>query len=791
MISLLSSIQAKENLKEEIVLTDETLALRLSFLNPKISPFIERNEQQNIPKLLDQFQQQPLGLCLGFFDGFHLAHQALVEALHEHCLKEKCVPALFTFDQKPRENLVHLQSLEERLASFEKAGVVYTFVQTFNDTFKSLSPEVFVKKILVEVLNAKLIVVGYDFTFGKDGKAKVSDLEQLCQAYGIKCVVLPPVYYGGQVVHSTALRQMLSEGRLEDYVAFSGKAYVVKGKVIQGQQLGRKLDFSTANLVYGEGLPQLPYGVYYSYTQVGKVRYFSISNLGLRPSIQEQEKQLLLETYIYDFEQDLYGMPIEVELLAFVRPEQKFESLEALKTQVLQDKANGLIWHENRKEAYLKAKIGDIEVYHVPSTDFVTNYFNIELAFPYEKEKHAARQVLFEYLTSLNASCENTLAFNRRLESFYGAALDLKYKRVQGQSIYQLYGQALRQAPDGQSSFKLLFNEALNCLLYPKREAEGNFVKHIYEKELENFKEAFEERKNNAELQIQEDAFRHLYELLSQSLEDREKIFLEAYLRPERLEDYQHFSEEALEQAYHEALALSKIKVYISGKYTSQDFEDFFQKLALFPQNLKRQSFHKRYTRPLSPLRATNLVSQTYETPIAQAQSYLHLFYKVDLDFSSYKSFYMNFFNLLLGGDTYSALFKTLREEKHWCYHVGTEYHASLGLLHLQVSVLKGQEQACIEEIHRQMEALQQGKIDEGSFEQMKKSVLGEILSLQDQMVDSLFRASHLYAQEQRPLPLKVLYRFVEELKIEDFAKVGLPLSHILTYCGQGVEFEL
>lgn len=774
MISLLSVVRKKDN-------TNEHEQLFYPFSVKTLS----QTNQVNV-----DLPQENLGLCLGFFDGFHMAHQTLVQHLLEACLEENLCPALFTFDDKPKNQQGSIQSLTQRLKTFEKAGIAYTFIQHFDHYFKSLNPSDFIEQILIKNMKVKLIVVGYDFVFGKNGQGTVQDLEQICQKYAVRCILVPPVYYGGKIVHSQDLRLLLNEGKLEETCAFMGRPYVLQGEVKTGQQLGSKLQFPTANVELNQEDNLLPYGVYYSYTKVGKVRYYSISNLGLRPSIHENQKRLLLETFIYDFKQDLYGQTIEVELLKFVRPEQKFENLEALKKQVWKDKEDGLVWHQNRKESYFKAQIGDIEVYHLPSTDFVTQYFNIELAFPYEKEKHASRQVLFEYLTSLNAGFENTLAFNRHLESFYGAALDLKYKRSKGQIIYQLYGQALRKAPDGQASFDLLLEETLNCLLYPKRDTQGFFVKNIYEKELDNFRQSFEERKNHLEYFIQEQSFKYLYQKLKEHLAPKYHPVLEAYLSTEEPQDYAHFTEEGLEAAYHEALALSTIKVYVTGALNTHHFEKIFSKLALFPQNLRRQSFSTRYNLPLSPLRLSQMPKTYKEIQLEQSQSYIHLFYKVDFDLASPENFYMNFFHLLLAGDTYAVLFKTLREEKHWCYHVGSEYHASLGLLHIQVSVLKGKEQACIQEIERQLDRLKSGKIEPYAFEQMKKSVLTEILSLQDQMLENLFRASTFYAMGKHPMPLKVLYDFVEHLRIEDFSHIKLPIYPILTYCGQGVQFE-
>lgn len=285
---------------------------------------------------------QPCGrgaVALGFFDGLHIGHAAVVSRTLSYQQEGLC-PCVFTFTMdgghpaaKSTANALTTERQKEQL--LESWGVRLVLCPDFSE-FHAMEPESFVDEILVRRLNANAACCGEDFRFGKKAAGDVGQLAALCQARGIRLDVVPPVTFEGERVSSTRIRSLLGEGRVADANRMLGRAFGYDFTVVRGKQLGRKLDSPTINQRLSDGFVPLRHGVYASVSFAGGAWHPSVTNIGLRPTV-EDTTAVNSETYICGFSGDLYGARVEVRLLAFLRPEQRFPSVEALRARIHAD----------------------------------------------------------------------------------------------------------------------------------------------------------------------------------------------------------------------------------------------------------------------------------------------------------------------------------------------------------------------------------------------------------------------------------------------------------------------
>ncbi len=285
---------------------------------------------------------QPCGrgaVALGFFDGLHIGHAAVVSRTLSYQQEGLC-PCVFTFTMdgghpaaKSSANALTTERQKEQL--LESWGVRLVLCPDFSE-FHAMEPEAFVDEVLVRRLNANAACCGEDFRFGKKAAGDVGQLAALCQARGIRLDVVPPVTFEGERVSSTRIRSLLGEGRVADANRMLGRAFGYDFTVVRGKQLGRKLDSPTINQRLPDGFVPLRHGVYASVSFAGGAWHPSVTNIGLRPTV-EDTTAVNSETYICGFSGDLYGARVEVRLLAFLRPEQRFPSVEALRARIHAD----------------------------------------------------------------------------------------------------------------------------------------------------------------------------------------------------------------------------------------------------------------------------------------------------------------------------------------------------------------------------------------------------------------------------------------------------------------------
>ena len=271
-------------------------------------------------------------LTIGKFNGFHNGHRVLLKAISdyagEHGVDAICYKLEFgdmsILDDDEQSDVIKEYNIKELIRV------------PFTPEFAAISAEAFIRDILIGRLNAEYIVVGRDFRFGKNRTGDVSMLESLSDKYGYTLKVFDKVQQDGETVSSTRIKGLLEEGNVIEAGKLLGSPYSLSGKVGDGKKLGRSLGFPTINLVAPKNRILPRFGVYASRTFVGDRPFNSITNVGTRPSVDDGDIPNA-ETFIYDFDEDIYGESVKVELLAFIRDEIKFKSLDQLKKQINSD----------------------------------------------------------------------------------------------------------------------------------------------------------------------------------------------------------------------------------------------------------------------------------------------------------------------------------------------------------------------------------------------------------------------------------------------------------------------
>lgn len=290
------------------------------------------------------FKLKNSAVTLGKFDGIHLGHHMLIDEVIS--LKEKgYTSAMFTFLYHPF-NLISdnefklIYTEEEKIRKLSAIGLDVLISYPFTHETKNIEAENFISEILVKMLDAKVIVVGNDFRFGRNRKGNVDMLKAMEEVYGFKVISFEKKTWRDSVISSSAIRRELASGNMEKVNSMLGSPYYIYGKVLHGRKIGRTLGMPTTNLIPATNKLLPPCGVYTSRTIIEGVSYPGMTNIGYKPTVGIEDMKGV-ETYIYDFDRDLYGQELEVELLTYERPEIKFDNLEDLKTKMEEDLAFG------------------------------------------------------------------------------------------------------------------------------------------------------------------------------------------------------------------------------------------------------------------------------------------------------------------------------------------------------------------------------------------------------------------------------------------------------------------
>ena len=288
-------------------------------------------------------------LTLGTFDGVHIGHRKILERITQNTENGKYESLVLTFFPHPRmvlqgeSEVKLLNTLSEKIDLLEKIGVQNLVIHPFDITFSRLTAEEFVKTVLIDQFDIKKIIIGYDHRFGRNRTANIDDLIAFGKQHDFEVEQISVQEIDAVSISSTKIRNALMEGNMALANEYLGYEYFLTGTIVRGKQLGRTIDFPTANLQMEENYKLIPRnGVYVVKSTINQKTVFGMMNIGLNPTVAGEN--LAIEIHFFDFDEELYDQKISVSLLEYLRPEQKFESVAFLKQQLEKDRNTSLAY---------------------------------------------------------------------------------------------------------------------------------------------------------------------------------------------------------------------------------------------------------------------------------------------------------------------------------------------------------------------------------------------------------------------------------------------------------------
>lgn len=283
-------------------------------------------------------------VTIGTFDGVHLGHQKIIAQINDEAQKIGGESVLFTFFPHPRmvlqpesHNLKLIQTQSEKLSRLAKLGLQNVIEVPFTIDFARLSAFEFVQHILVETLNVRKLVIGYDHQFGRDREGTIEFLKGVSESFNFEVIEISPLVIDDLNISSTKIRRAIKDGEMQKVTAYLAETYSLSGTVVKGKQLGRILGFPTANIQLSDAYKLIPgKGVYAVEVHFDSKNYFGMANIGLRPTINDGFGESI-ETHIFDFHSDIYNRNLEVFFHHKIREEIKFENKEQLINQLHRD----------------------------------------------------------------------------------------------------------------------------------------------------------------------------------------------------------------------------------------------------------------------------------------------------------------------------------------------------------------------------------------------------------------------------------------------------------------------
>lgn len=291
-------------------------------------------------------------VTIGTFDGVHLGHKKILEQLISSAHHQDCESLVLTFFPHPRtilqadSEMKQLNTLAEKTNLLEDIVIDHLVIHPFDATFSRLTAEEFVKQVLVDTFKIKKIIIGHDHRFGRNRTANIDDLIEFGNKFGFEVEEISAKEINEVSISSTKIRNALTEGNIELANNYLGYYYSLTGIVSKGKQLGRTIGFPTANIKIVEEYKLIPQnGVYIVQSNLDGITYYGMMNIGTRPTVDGTTQTI--EIHFFEFNKDIYNQKITVSLLKWMRSEQKFETVDALKKQLNKDKQTAQVFIEN------------------------------------------------------------------------------------------------------------------------------------------------------------------------------------------------------------------------------------------------------------------------------------------------------------------------------------------------------------------------------------------------------------------------------------------------------------
>lgn len=674
--------------------------------------------------------QQPVaahdrGVALGFFDGVHHGHMELLRTLVFQCRQSNLTPAVFTFPNHPLalfgqdcEFTGYLTHVDERMQQLRDCGITETHLQPFDHDFARIEPLEFLDSTLDQRLHAKLIVVGSDYRFGHDGQGDIALLQKWASRKSIDVKVIPQVCLSGDKVSSTRIRELIKAGEMQLASQLLGRPYQITGIVVSGRKLGQQLGFPTANMKMPEDRVCPLYGVYATRTWVDDRMYDSITNIGLRPTVEPDTVLPLVETYLYDKSLDLYNKTITVEFLEMTRPEVRFASLLQLSSQISLDLHEVRDWHQKNEMICERARIGDVPLYWLASRRFAQSALSLVFRCPMEKHLTTATALLIKILTASCRRYSSRPAMATALDRLYGAHIEANQEKQGDMQTITFSAAAIRRWTDQSSPFADAVTLLFDLLLEPLLDDQGLFDAAVVEAERQNLSMEWLAREN-----------------------DRTKFAYDRCLeiicgdRPQGISDLgdrdilARIDRHDLKIVYEQMLSQMQLACYIGGAYEDDLFRHCQDALRRLPAAAR--PFYRPGAYP-SPFAAPLSLEVQEEKALAQAR--IVMAFSGLPPYFSFQSMVVTMLNSMLGGDVHSLLFDVVREEMGLAYHVFSLNQRYLSLILMIAGVAPDKVESARSAMSGQLKRLADGDFPDQLLARARQMIETNIMSVNDNL---------------------------------------------------------
>jgi riboflavin kinase/FMN adenylyltransferase len=605
------------------------------------------------------------GVGLGVFDGFHLGHKELIQTLASRSSQLGITSCVYTFTTHPAQTLNNSKRISkglittesDRIDKLKDSGIDEIILCEFSVQFSEMSPEEFLDDHLSGKLNAALIVVGFNFKFGKNRAGDIDMLKDWAYRNNVEVIVVEPVLYNGQSISSSAIRDKIKEAKITEVNAMLGRKYSIKGEVKSGQKLGRTLGFPTANTGLDAELCFPQNGVYFTKTLIDNKVYESITNIGIRPSVSGVLTDPIAETLILDTDIYLYGKSIEVFFLEYLREEKKFNSIEALSNQINADVDKARLYHAEAEECFLIARNGNVNLYGIKSVRFSTSVLEVIMRMPLSAELASTNTLLARVLTATCKRFPTRPEVSRYLDSQYGTQLDFHVETQGDLHVIMFTIDALRTFGDDKTPFMNSVRVLFDMFNDPDVDSDFLFDREIIESEKQSIISEIAARDNDKQKYAMDRCIELYAPDCVQSIRSYGESKIIEAVTPEMLRD-----------AYKELIQKSDISIYLAGNYTSNTIEELCSLISgTFDKNIPSVKMipgkTPEYFNPQN-----DFAELTEQMDVEQSK--ICIAYKNSIAYFSHKTIAFNVFNTMLGADVNSLLFQKVREEMGLAYSV-------------------------------------------------------------------------------------------------------------------------
>ncbi len=681
----------------------------------------------------------PRGVALGNFDGIHIGHAALIRTLVSECRKRDFLSCVYTFENHPNKVLFKdkhtplIMTESQKAKIIEGMGVEELFLEHFDENYAATTPEMFIDNILIEKLNVKLVVVGYDYTYGKEGKGKVEMLKQKGEELGFDVIVIPqikrflPDLNREVTVSSTVLRDLITHGNMNDYRELTGRNYSIPGNVSKGRKVGKKLGFPTANIIPKEGFALPEFGVYATITHTNKGTYRSITNIGNNPTFTDI-KTVTVETHIIGFKDELYGQDIEVEFIEKMRGEISFSSVEELKAQIDSDLRKRKDMCEGIQKVYER---NGVEIFYVPTDLFKTSIIKIMICDNLSRESAYKNGLLPEILSYATKNYPTKKEMTLKMMDLYGAYV---FGRASSTSEVQFcefraeYTDS-KYLPDAQNiendiidfMFEIIFNP-----LIENYDGKEGFSNDIFLRERENrnveISSIINDKYSYAKFRFKEAMFKNEpYSIRSIGNEG----------------DGDNLTSVSLYE-YYKNIFLQKlpVKIVYSGREYPQKLTECVEK---YFKDTQRIQLNKAYIErtEIKPEEVNN-----EEEPQTANQSILYMGYRTNTHPLSEEYYASLVCAAILGQVDNAKLFVNIREKNSLAYTANAANDRAKGVLFVYCGIDASNKERVIGLVNEQVEAMKNGDFTQEEFDAAIKMLCDDLYSYvdnQEQMMSYYF----------------------------------------------------